>query len=359
MSTPDYNALAQRIRTLAHAAGFQRVGIAGVELKEDEAHLLDWLNQQLHGSMDWMARHGSLRARPHELLPGTIRVISVGLDYGKDPDAAWDNLREHERAYVARYALGRDYHKLMRNRLQKLAEVVQAEIGPFGHRAFTDSAPVLERALARNAGLGWIGKHTCLIDKDGGSWFFLGELFVDIPLPIDPPASAHCGSCTRCIDICPTGAITAPYRLDARRCISYLTIEHEGSIDEALSTAVLSTNNLATGRYIAICRRAEEYLRESGMHVHSSLEVARACEVNVRTLHNALISVLGMSLGRYLMLRRLWLARRALSRAAPGDLVKSIALDYGFWHLGRFSRIYQQEFGELPSTTLERRRSGG
>lgn len=231
---PDYNALAERIRALAHAAGFQRVGITGVELKQDEAHLLDWLAQQLHGSMEWMARHGALRARPAELLPGTIRVISVGLDYGKDPDAAWANLREHERAYVARYALGRDYHKLMRNRLQKLAEVVQAEIGPFGHRAFTDSAPVLERALARNAGLGWIGKHTCLIDRDGGSWFFLGELFVDIPLPIDPPATAHCGSCTRCIDVCPTGAITAPYRLDARRCISYLTIEHEGSIDEEL-----------------------------------------------------------------------------------------------------------------------------
>ncbi|MDE2407072.1 MAG: tRNA epoxyqueuosine(34) reductase QueG [Xanthomonadaceae bacterium] len=234
MSTPDYNALAARIRALAHDAGFQRVGITGVELKQDEAHLLDWLGQQLYGSMEWMARHGVLRARPAELLPGTLRVISVGLDYGKNPDAAWANLREHERAYVARYALGRDYHKLMRNRLQKLAEVVQAEIGPFGHRAFTDSAPVLERALARNAGLGWIGKHTCLIDKDGGSWFFLGELFVDIPLPVDPPATAHCGSCTRCIDICPTQAITAPYRLDARRCISYLTIEHEGSIDEEL-----------------------------------------------------------------------------------------------------------------------------
>ena len=234
MSAPDYNALAQRIRHLAHEAGFQRVGISGIELGEDEAHLLDWLQQGLYGSMEWMARHGTLRARPAELLPGTLRVISVGLDYGKDPDAAWANLRVHERAYVARYALGRDYHKLMRNRLQKLAEVVQAEIGPFGHRAFTDSAPVLERALARNAGLGWIGKHTCLIDKDGGSWFFLGELFVDIPLPIDPPATAHCGSCARCIDVCPTGAITAPYRLDARRCISYLTIEHEGSIDEAL-----------------------------------------------------------------------------------------------------------------------------
>ena len=234
MSTPDYNALAARIRALAHAAGFQRVGITGVELKQDEAHLLDWLGQQLHGSMEWMARHGALRARPAELLPGTIRVISVGLDYGKDPDAAWANLREHERAYVARYALGRDYHKLMRNRLQKLADDVAAAIGPFGHRVFVDSAPVLERALARDAGLGWIGKHTCLIDKDGGSWFFLGELFVDLPLPIDPPASAHCGSCMRCIEVCPTRAIVAPYRLDARRCISYLTIEHAGSIDEEL-----------------------------------------------------------------------------------------------------------------------------
>jgi epoxyqueuosine reductase len=234
MSTPDLNALAQRIRDLAHAAGFQRVGISGIDLGEDEAHLLDWLGQGLYGSMDWMARHGALRARPAELLQGTLRVVSVGLDYGKDPDAAWENLHDGERAYVARYALGRDYHKLMRNRLQRLADAVQAEIGPFGHRAFTDSAPVLERALARNAGLGWIGKHTCLIDRDGGSWFFLGELFVDIPLPIDPPASAHCGTCTRCIDICPTQAITAPYRLDARRCISYLTIEHEGSIDEAL-----------------------------------------------------------------------------------------------------------------------------
>ncbi|WP_449447745.1 tRNA epoxyqueuosine(34) reductase QueG [Thermomonas brevis] len=234
MSTPDLNALAQRIRDLAHAAGFQRVGISGIDLGEDEAHLLDWLGQGLYGSMDWMARHGALRARPAELLPGTLRVVSVGLDYGKDPDAAWETLHDGDRAYVARYALGRDYHKLMRNRLQRLADAVQAEIGPFGHRAFTDSAPVLERALARNAGLGWIGKHTCLIDRDGGSWFFLGELFVDIPLPIDPPASAHCGTCTRCIDICPTQAITAPYRLDARRCISYLTIEHEGSIDEAL-----------------------------------------------------------------------------------------------------------------------------
>ncbi|MFT4179768.1 MAG: tRNA epoxyqueuosine(34) reductase QueG [Thermomonas sp.] len=231
---PDYTALADRIRALAHAAGFQRVGISGIELAEDETFLRSWLAEGLHGSMQWMASHGDKRSRPAELHPGTLRVVSVGLDYGRDADAAWANLRDGERAYVARYALGRDYHKLMRNRLQRLAETVQAEIGPFGHRAFVDSAPVLERALARNAGLGWIGKHTCLIDSDGGSWFFLGELFVDLPLPIDPPATAHCGTCTRCIDICPTQAIVAPYRLDARRCISYLTIEHEGSIDEAL-----------------------------------------------------------------------------------------------------------------------------
>ncbi len=231
---PDYAALALRIRALASAAGFQRVGISGVDLGADETHLRDWLAQGLHGSMGWMARHGDTRARPAELVPDTLRVVSVGLDYGQDEAAAWANLGDGERAYVARYALGRDYHKLMRNRLQKLADAVASEIGPFGNRVFVDSAPVLERALARNAGLGWIGKHTCLIDRDGGSWFFLGELFVDLPLPIDAPATAHCGTCIRCIEICPTQAITAPYRLDARRCISYLTIEHEGSIDEEL-----------------------------------------------------------------------------------------------------------------------------
>lgn len=225
---------ARRIKALAHEAGFQRCGIAGIELGADEAYLRDWLANGLYGSMDWMARHGDKRSRPAELVPGTLRVISVGLDYGRDEEEAWQTLTDGERAYVARYALGRDYHKLMRNRLQKLADRIAEEIGPFGHRVFVDSAPVLERALARNAGLGWIGKNTCLIDKDGGSWFFLGEIYVDLPLPIDPPASAHCGTCTRCIDICPTQAIVAPHRLDARRCIAYLTIEHEGAIDEEL-----------------------------------------------------------------------------------------------------------------------------
>ena len=239
MERPGLDALAQRLKTLALGAGFQRVGISGVditgmELAEDEVHLRDWLAQGLHGSMEWMARHGDKRSRPGELLPGTLRVLSVGMDYGREPDEAWANLRDHERAYVARYALGRDYHKLMRQRLQRLADEVAAEIGPFGFRVFVDSAPVLERALARNAGLGWIGKHTCLVDKDGGSWFFLGEIYLDLPLPVDAPATNHCGTCSRCIEVCPTQAIAAPYRLDARRCISYLTIEHEGAIDEAL-----------------------------------------------------------------------------------------------------------------------------
>jgi epoxyqueuosine reductase len=232
--TPDFAALAPRIRALATEAGFQRCGISDIALEEDERHLRDWLDKGLHGSMRWMAEHGDKRSRPADLVPGTLRVISVGLDYGRDPDEAWATLEDGERAYVARYALGRDYHKLMRNRLQKLADRVAAEIGPFGFRVFVDSAPVLERALARNAGLGWIGKHTCLIDSDGGSWFFLGEIYIDLPLPTDPPATAHCGTCTRCIDICPTQAIVAPYRLDARRCIAYLTIEHEGAIDEDL-----------------------------------------------------------------------------------------------------------------------------
>ncbi|MGN6513509.1 MAG: tRNA epoxyqueuosine(34) reductase QueG [Lysobacteraceae bacterium] len=230
----DLPALALRIKALAREAGFQRCGISDVALADDEAHLRDWLAQGLYGSMDWMARHGDKRSRPAELIPGTVRVVSVGLDYGRDPGEAWDTLADGERAYVARYALGRDYHKLMRNRLQQLAGRIASEVGPFGHRVFVDSAPVLERALARNAGLGFIGKHTCLIDKDGGSWFFLGEIYVDLPLPVDAPASAHCGTCTRCIEVCPTQAITAPYRLDARRCISYLTIEHDGAIDEAL-----------------------------------------------------------------------------------------------------------------------------
>ncbi|MCX7042144.1 MAG: tRNA epoxyqueuosine(34) reductase QueG [Gammaproteobacteria bacterium] len=236
---PDLRALAGNIKHWSAEFGFQQAGIAGVDLSEDETHLRDWLAQGQHGRMEYMARHGDKRSRPAELQPGTLRVISVRMDYGTDDDeSAWKTLRDGSRAYVARYALGRDYHKLMRARLQKLADRISDEVGAFGYRVFVDSAPVLERALARNAGLGWIGKNACLINKGAGSWFFLGEIFTDLPLPVDEEASAHCGTCTRCIDICPTQAIVAPNRVDARRCISYLTIELRGSIPEEFRVAI-------------------------------------------------------------------------------------------------------------------------
>lgn len=227
----DYAALAVDIKRWARELGFADTGIAGTDLGDDEAHLESWLAEGHHGEMDYMARHGTRRSRPAELEPGTLRVISVRMDYvPPGMPNAWDVIGDGERAYVARYALGRDYHKVMRNRLQKLAARIQQRIGDFNYRAYVDSAPVLEKAIARNAGLGWIGKHTVLINKRAGSYFFLGELYTNLPLPVDAPASAHCGSCRRCIDICPTQAIVAPYRLDARRCISYLTIELKGSI---------------------------------------------------------------------------------------------------------------------------------
>jgi epoxyqueuosine reductase len=235
MTRIDYSRLVSDLRSWAGELGFQQVGIAGIELDRDEAHLLNWLDAGRHGDMDYMARHGSKRSRPQELLPGTLRVISVRMDYlAKDAREGFDVLADADSAYVARYALGRDYHKLMRNRLQKLAARMAGEIGPFGYRAFVDSAPVLERALARDSGLGWIGKHTCLINRHAGSWFFLGEIYTDLPLPLDAPATEHCGTCRRCLDVCPTQAIVAPYQVDARRCIAYLTIELKGPIPHDL-----------------------------------------------------------------------------------------------------------------------------
>ena len=233
ITTPDFTALASHIKDWGHALGFQQVGIAGVDLPEDEQRLLDWLKADRHGHMDYMERHGTRRSRPQELVPGTLRVISARMDYWPEAGRDAEGLLEaRDRAYIARYALGRDYHKVLRARLQKLADRIQQEIGPFGYRAFTDSAPVLEKALARNGGLGWIGKHTNLINKQAGSWFFLGELFTDLPLPMDEEATEHCGSCRACLNVCPTQAIVAPYQLDARRCIAYLTIEHKGPIPE-------------------------------------------------------------------------------------------------------------------------------
>jgi epoxyqueuosine reductase len=238
-SRNDYRALARQIRDWASELGFQALGIADIALGEDEQHLQDWLDKGQHGEMDYMARHGTRRSRPEMLVPGTLRVISARMDYwpgdAADADAV---LQQPERAYVSRYALGRDYHKLLRRRLQQLADRVEAAIGSFGYRVFTDSAPVLEKALARNAGLGWIGKHSNLIDTRSGSYFFLGEIYTDLPLPVDTPPGNYCGTCTRCISACPTAAIVEPYRVDARRCISYLTIELHGAIPEALRPAI-------------------------------------------------------------------------------------------------------------------------
>jgi epoxyqueuosine reductase len=235
----DASGLAARIKQWGRELGFQHVGITGTDLGEAEADLLDWLAAGFAGEMDYMVRHGSRRSRPAELVPGTVRVISARMDYLPQPrEALAAQLQRPESAYISRYALGRDYHKLLRARLQKLAERIAAAVGPFGYRVFSDSAPVLEKALAAKAGLGWIGKHTNLLDRRDGSWFFLGEVYVDLALPVDEPVSAHCGSCSACIEVCPTGAIVAPYRLDARRCISYLTIELKGSIPEEFRSAL-------------------------------------------------------------------------------------------------------------------------
>lgn len=211
--------------------GFAQIGVSDTDLSAHENHLLNWLDKGLHGEMEYMSRHGVKRSRPEKLVPGTLRVISVRMNY-LPPKArdSFEVLAESNTAFISRYALGRDYHKVMRKRLQKLAERIESKIGSFGYRAFVDSAPVLEKGLAEKAGLGWIGKHTNLLSEQAGSWFFLGELFTDLPLPISNVKENHCGSCSACIEACPTRAIIGPYKLDARKCISYLTIEKKGAI---------------------------------------------------------------------------------------------------------------------------------
>jgi epoxyqueuosine reductase len=238
-ATLDLHAVKAALAAQARASGFDALGVASVELAEDERHLIEWLDSGFHGDMEYMERHGSMRSHPETLAPGTVRVVSVRMNYW--PGEARDEhevLADPALGYISRYALGRDYHKVMRKALARLAEDMARDIGAFGYRVCVDSAPVLEKALARNAGLGWIGKHTNLLARDAGSYFFLGEILTDVPLPIDTPASAHCGTCDACIPACPTQAILGPYRLDARRCISYLTIEHKGSIPVELRRAL-------------------------------------------------------------------------------------------------------------------------
>jgi epoxyqueuosine reductase len=238
LSAAQLERLAGEIKQLGRDLGFSKLGVAETNLEADEARLERWLALGRQGSMSYMERHGRKRTRPAELVPGTVRVISARMSYwpGAARDAR-DALADPETGYVARYALGRDYHKVLRSRLQRLADAITERVGEFGYRVFVDSAPVLERALARDAGLGWIGKHTNLLDRDG-SWFLLGELYTDLTLPADAPVTDHCGTCRACLDVCPTQAIVAPYELDARRCISYLTIELRGSIPESLRPAI-------------------------------------------------------------------------------------------------------------------------
>jgi epoxyqueuosine reductase len=242
--SPDLAELSRAIKAWGVELGFARVGIADVDLSQAETGLQAWLDAGRHGEMDYMASHGMKRARPAELVPGTVRVISARMDYL--PAATAPDWREREEArlgdpqaaVVSLYARGRDYHKVLRSRLQQLAERIAGAIGPFGYRVFTDSAPVMELPLAEKAGLGWRGKHTLMLSREAGSMFFLGEILVDLPLPVDAPESAHCGQCQACIDVCPTGAILGPGKLDARRCISYLTIELKTSIPEELRAAM-------------------------------------------------------------------------------------------------------------------------
>ncbi len=223
--------LAIRIKRWGEELGFQKIGICDTQLEGHEARLASWLENKFHGSMAYMERHGTRRSRPGELIPGTVRVISVRMNYlSEQATAAAELMQRPEKALISRYALGRDYHKVMRKRLQKLCSRIERETGEFGYRVFVDSAPVLEKALAQKAGLGWIGKHSNLLNRESGSWFFLGEIYTDLPLPTDQPLKNHCGDCVRCIDVCPTGAIVGPYQVDARKCISYLTIESRGSI---------------------------------------------------------------------------------------------------------------------------------
>ena len=236
--------LVQQLREWAHDLGFSQIGVAGVDLSAAEPGLQAWLQAGFHGSMDYMARHGVRRARPAELVPGTLSVITARMDYlprDAPPDwinNEWATLQDPALATVSIYARGRDYHKVLRSRLQALADRLTESVGPFGHRVFTDSAPVLEVELAERSGIGWRGKHTLALHRDAGSMFFLGEIYVDLDLPPTEPVQPHCGTCSACIDVCPTRAIVAPYRLDARRCISYLTIEHAGPIPTELRPAI-------------------------------------------------------------------------------------------------------------------------
>lgn len=278
---PGHTAITDQLVAWGKALGFNAIGVSNIDLSVAEQRLLDWLAQDFHGDMEWMQRHGSKRSRPAELVAGTLSIISVRMDY-YPPDSADAEtiLQQPELAYISRYALGRDYHKLMRQRLEKLAQQLQSEIGTFGYRVFTDSAPVLEKPIAVKAGLGWLGKHTNVLSRDAGSWFFLGEIYTDLPLSETGAVSSHCGNCTACLDVCPTQAFVAPYQLDARRCISYLTIEHQGSIPEDLR-ALIGNRIYGCDDCQLVCpwNRFAQISPEADFAVRNGLDSSHLCEL--------------------------------------------------------------------------------
>jgi epoxyqueuosine reductase len=325
---PDPAALAADVKREALALGFTEVGIAGIDLADDEARLLEWLAAGEHGELHYMERFAEKRARPAEIKPGTVRVVSVRLDYwpGTAADAS-AVLSDGDLGYVSRYAVGRDYHRLMRNRLQDLADRLEARIGPFGYRVFVDTGPVMEKPLARNAGLGWIGKHTNLIHPKAGSWFFLGELYTDLPLPVDPPSTEHCGTCAACIPACPTGAIHAPYRLDARRCISYLTIELAGAIPVELR-APMGNRIYGCDDCQLVCpwNKFARVTREPGFEPRHDLDAPRLVELFGWSAEDFDVRMRGSAIRRIGHERWLRNVAVALGNAPPSDDVRTALL---------------------------------
>jgi epoxyqueuosine reductase len=281
LSAEELSALAGRIKQWGIELGFEKLGICDTDLAAHETRLQEWLDRKFHGSMEYMARHGVKRSRPEQLVTGTVRVISARMNYlSSESTPAIDLMSRPETALISRYALGRDYHKVIRKKLQKLATRIETETGPFGYRVFVDSAPVLEKALAEKAGLGWIGKHSNLLNRQTGSWFFLGEIYTDLPLPVDEPVTNHCGDCVRCLDACPTGAIVGPYQVDARKCISYLTIELKGPIPEHLRS-LMGNRVFGCDDCQAVCpwNRFAQHSNETDFNPRNGLDAASLVEL--------------------------------------------------------------------------------
>lgn len=326
--TTKMQTLSNKIKIWSQELGFQKVGFSDIKLEKTEHRLQEWINNGFYGDMDWMHHHGGKRTHPEELVEGTISIISVRMDYfppdGADPELI---LNHPEVAYISRYALGRDYHKLLRKRLQQLATKIQQEIGDFGYRVFVDSAPVMEKPIAAKAGLGWVGKHSNIISKEAGSWFFLGEIYTDLPLPTAQPVTDHCGSCTACLDVCPTQAIIAPYIVDARRCISYLTIELKGVIAEEFRTAI---GNRIYGcddcQLICPWNRFAKVSEQADFSIRNKLDSTHLLELFAWTESEFLLRLQGSPLRRMGYERWLRNIAIALGNSPPNTLIMK-ALD--------------------------------